>query len=314
MSQNSFNTTATATLATGNTIDVVSTANMFSGLPIVFSGNVFGNVVAGAAYYIGNIVPGYPVSTITITSLPGGVDYALANGYGTMTATVTSGGQQLIPTAAPGEPLNQAFNAVNTNFDQIWAAGPVNSNIRISGDTIAILNTNGNLVLHPNGTGMVQANAHVVPDQTNIRNLGSPARRWNTIYTQYIDYQGANISYDNITIPGNLVANGNVTGDYILGNGSQLTGLPISTYGDANVANLLADYGNNNISTTGNITSASYIVSVPTVFANLVPVAGARAIITDANVSPINNFGAQVQGGGEFTMPVWSDGFNWYIG
>ena len=54
-----------------------------------------------------------------------------------------------------------------------------------------------------------------------------------------------------------MSASGNITGAYILGNGSQLTGLP-ATYGNANVATFLAAYGSNTISTTGNITAANF--------------------------------------------------------
>ena len=56
-----------------------------------------------------------------------------------------------------------------------------------------------------------------------------------------------------------ISATGNITGDYILGNGSQLTGLP-ATYSNANVSTYLAS-GNNtsNIVTTGNI-SGSFLL------------------------------------------------------
>ena len=67
-----YTVTATATDATTDTITVSSATNMFSGLPIVFSGSVFGGITAGATYYIGTVVPGFPTSTITVTSLPGG--------------------------------------------------------------------------------------------------------------------------------------------------------------------------------------------------------------------------------------------------
>jgi hypothetical protein len=46
---------------------------------------------------------------------------------------------------------------------------------------------------------------------------------------------------------------GNVTANYFIGNGSQLTGLA-ATYGNANVVTLLAGFGSNTVSTTGNIT------------------------------------------------------------
>jgi hypothetical protein len=55
-----------------------------------------------------------------------------------------------------------------------------------------------------------------------------------------------------------LSTTGNVTAGYILGNGSQLTGLA-ATYGNANVVANLAALGSNPVSTTGNITSNFFI-------------------------------------------------------
>jgi len=58
-----------------------------------------------------------------------------------------------------------------------------------------------------------------------------------------------------------LSAAGNVTGNYFIGNGSQLTGIAAS-YGNANVATFLAAYGSNTISTTGNITAGNLIGNI----------------------------------------------------
>ena len=57
-------------------------------------------------------------------------------------------------------------------------------------------------------------------------------------------------------LKGVVSTTGNVTGAYILGNGSQLTGLP-ATYNNANVATFLSAFGSNTISTTGSIISGS---------------------------------------------------------
>ena len=210
MSQTTFTTTATATYAVGNTVAVTSTANMFSGLPIVFTGTTFGGITAGATYYIGDIVVGYPSSNITLTTLPGGSTYGVDNGTGNMTATFNQGGQQIIPTVAPGEPLNQAFTAVNVNFDQLWAAGPVDSNIQITDNSILTTNTNGNINLVPNGIGNVVSSGHILPNSTRIRNLGSPSQKWLNIYAQYLTVDNASLgNIGNITID---VANLHISG------------------------------------------------------------------------------------------------------
>ena len=210
MSQITYTTTATATYSAGNTVAVASTVNMFPGLPIVFTGNVFGNITTGTTYYIGDIVVGYPTSNITLTTLPGGSTYGVDNGTGNMTATFNQGGQQIIPTVAPGEPLNQAFTAVNVNFDQIWAAGPVDSNIQITDNSILTTNTNGNINLVPNGIGNVVSSGHILPNSTRIRNLGSPSQKWLNIYAQYLTVDNASLgNIGNITID---VANLHISG------------------------------------------------------------------------------------------------------
>ena len=297
----SYTTTATNTYSGNNVVTLVSIANMVSGLPIVFTGNVFGNITANATYYIGNITSS---NQITITSLPGGAIYQLANGTGTMTATFSSAGQYVIDIVPPGDPLDVAFNKTNLNFDQVFAAGPVGSNIQIANNTIRTLNTNGNLVLAPNGIGNVISNVNILPNAANIRNLGSPTRRWATIYAQYIDYQGGNISVNNISVSGNIQAGGyisavgaidsggnisaagNVTGHYILGNGSQLTGISVSTdkiFNGNSYANIPVANGNLYIGidgylwtydTTGNLTLPGNTNSI--LYANGTPFTGAQ--------------------------------------
>jgi hypothetical protein len=220
-----------------------------------------------------------------------------------------------IPNDGTGDPLRTAFNETNLNFDQVFAAGPVLSNIRIANNTILTTTTNGNLILAPNGIGRIQANATIVPSVANVRDLGSATQRWNTVYTQYLDLSGVLTTGDlivdgNLTVQGNTIQIGNIVTDtktiqlantasnassangagitvgvndniatllynstgntwttnigissvgnisapYFVGNGSLLTGLA-ATYGNANVATFLANFGSNTISTTGNITS-----------------------------------------------------------
>jgi hypothetical protein len=77
----------------------------------------------------------------------------------------------------------------------------------------------------------------------------------NTISTTGTITSG-NITGANFNTAGQVSAVGNITGAYIFGNGSQLTGLP-ATYSNANVTTLLAAFGSNTISTTGNISAGN---------------------------------------------------------
>jgi hypothetical protein len=70
----------------------------------------------------------------------------------------------------------------------------------------------------------------------------------------------ANITGGNILTGGLISATGNVTADYLFGNGSQLTGIAAS-YGNANVVANLAALGSNPVSTTGNVTAGNLIIS-----------------------------------------------------
>jgi hypothetical protein len=59
-------------------------------------------------------------------------------------------------------------------------------------------------------------------------------------------------------VTGNITSSANISGSYILGNGSQLTGIT-ANYNNSNVATLLSSFGSNSISTTGNITAGNFI-------------------------------------------------------
>jgi hypothetical protein len=104
--------------------------------------------------------------------------------------------QQIIDVGAAandgtGESLRNAFTAVNSNFTEIYTAGPVGSNIAISGNVITNTALNGNIVLKPNGIGVIQANAAVLPSIDNVYDLGSSALRFDTVYAGYYYGNGA---------------------------------------------------------------------------------------------------------------------------
>ena len=105
-----------------------------------------------------------------------------------------------------GDPLRTAFIKTDNNFDQIWNAGPVGSNITVLNNTVGVVNTNGNLILSPNGTGVIQTNAPLFPRLNNTYGLGYANLRYRSLYVGSggIDLTGdltvANIA--NLHIPG----------------------------------------------------------------------------------------------------------------
>lgn len=113
-----------------------------------------------------------------------------------------------------GDPLRTAFIKTDDNFDAIWNTGPVGSNITILNNTVQSNNVNGNIVLRPNGVGVIQANASILPNTANLRDLGSTGQRWRAAY---IGSGGLSVD-GNVTVTGNLTA-GNIsyTGNVFVG-------------------------------------------------------------------------------------------------
>lgn len=136
------------------------------------------------------------------------------------------------------------------------------------------------------------------------------------------------INNGNLYVPGQI--NGDNNGNLVIdgaGYGNGYISLPASSFGGEQVA-IVNDFGLGNgiaLTTTGgtwhfnnsgNLTLpyGGVIIQTPVSYANLTATAGARAFISDANLAAAGNFGQQVIGGASNTVPVWSDGTNWYIG
>ena len=109
-----------------------------------------------------------------------------------------------------GDPLRTAFNDVNLNFANVWNTGLPSSNVQFSDNRILTVNTNANLVLAPNGIGIVQSNVDIIPSINRGQSLGSSSKKWNTINSYYVNVDSANIrSFTNLTV---AVANLHISG------------------------------------------------------------------------------------------------------
>ena len=143
-----------------------------------------------------------------------------------------------------GEPLRTAFDAVNDNFTEVYAAGPVGSNVVIANNTISINGTNGNLILQGNGIGNVVTNSSVRPSVDAVFDLGSSSYRYDTVYAAYFQGNGAGLTGITVSAGSQILnANSNVRIADINGP------VTVSVNGTANVATFRA----NGLSVSGNV-------------------------------------------------------------
>ena len=171
-----------------------------------------------------------------------------------------------------------------------------NSTAIINGNSTAVVTqSGGNIAITIGGTSNTAVFAqdrvtfagNLLPSANVTYSLGSTSQRWKDLWisnsTIYLGDSVLSASGNVLTVGGeavitstnantidlsgnitggNITTAGNITGAYIIGNGSQLTGLAAS-YGNANVAAYLPTYSGNvsagNVTATGNI-SGSYII------------------------------------------------------
>jgi len=166
-----------------------------------------------------------------------------------------------------GTPLATAFNYCNSNFNELYArfqVDPPASLIGTTGDVPGMYAVDSTYFYYCydayDGTSTIWGQV------TQVGNISVSSISSGTSNVKIADVNGnattsiggtSNVVVVASTgqyVAGLVSATGNVRGSYILGNGSQLTGLP-ATYTNANVVSLLSTFGSNVISTTGNITS-----------------------------------------------------------
>ena len=92
-------TNSTQTIQSNNTILVTSTIGFYPGRPVVFSGTIFGDLVAGQVYYVKSVVSS---TTFTVSVTQNGSTCLLLNGTGSMTVT--------LPQVSVGNPTIRTYN------------------------------------------------------------------------------------------------------------------------------------------------------------------------------------------------------------
>jgi hypothetical protein len=262
--------------ATGNisTTGNVNSANVNTSRMVI--GNIGGSSISadGRIFTPGNIVAGNVNSN--------GVLFATGNIVG---ANVNATGNINAGNVNATNLLFSAGNIVGANFDT-------------SGLITALGNITGNYFIG-NGsqlTGIVVSGGTSIDNGTS--NVAIPTANGNVTVTANGTYTWSFGADGNLSAPGNISAVGNITGAYILGNGSQLTGLP-ATYGNANVANYLPTFSGNisagNVSAVGNVTGNYFNGNIQGTIGDILNVGTTNLTVTNIsapNPGNVINIGA----------------------
>jgi len=115
------------------------------------------------------------------------------------------------PNDGTGEPLRSAFAEVNNNFANVWAAGPVNTNVVIANSRISTDVTDQDLELAGNGTANVVVYSSlqtlsIEPQADSAYDLGAPGAYYDSSYARY--YQGSSATITG-TIAGSTITASN---------------------------------------------------------------------------------------------------------
>ncbi len=239
-------------------------------------GNTVGNITAtgniSANYFIGN--------GSQLTGLPEGYSNAnvttlLANfGSNVISTTGNVTGGNLQTTGV----VSATGNITTAGYFLGTFAGNISGNLTVPGSNTQVLyNNSGNAGASSNFTYNSATNLLTVNGgQIQAGNFNAGSGQMSALTGNFIDINSTTIS-----------ATGNVTGAYFIGNGSQLTGIVSSTYGNAQVAAYLSSGTvTSNIITTGNV-SGGYILG------NGSQLTGLSGTYSNANVATfLANFGS----------------------
>jgi hypothetical protein len=221
------NVTAGNFIGSGAALTAITGANVTGTVPLATSATTAGTVTTAAQPNITS------VGTLTSLSSSGNVTAAYFIGDGSLLSNINAG--------------NIVGSYGNANVVSLLAGFGSNSISTTGNVTASYFAGNGSLLTSLTGGNVTGT----VPLATSATTAGTVT----TAAQPNITSVGTLTS---LSSSGNISATGNITGSYLFGNGSQLTGLP-ATYGNANVATFLANFGSNTLSTTGNVTGGNIL-------------------------------------------------------
>jgi len=209
-----------------------------------------GNITGGNLLVSGNVSAAFASTTLTTAAQPNitsvGILSSLSvTGIIASSANISTTGNILAPNIIATTGFYDTLLSVSGNI----TGG--NLIIGSNGNITTPTGSNGNININADGTGTLNISSVTPTIFANARTAT------NTSTGAIVVTGGAGIG-GNIYAGGLISATGNIAGNFILGNGSQLTGLP-ATYSNTNVTSLLASFGSNTILTTGNITGGNLL-------------------------------------------------------
>jgi hypothetical protein len=222
--------------------------------PVTTTANVTGN------YIVGN---GSTLTSLTGANVTGTVanaTYATSAGSADLAQYVTANAQANITSVGTLTALSVTGNTISGNLQtggEVSAAGNITGSYLIGNGSALTSLTGANVTgtvanaTYATSAGSADLAQYVTANaQANITSVG--------VLTA-LSVSG-NIIGGNLQTGGEVSAAGNITGSYLIGNGSQLTGI-VSSYGNANVANYLPTYTGNLISLTGPVSTMANVTS-----------------------------------------------------
>ena len=223
------------------------------------------------------------------------------------------------PNDGQGNPIRTAFIKCNDNFSELFSYAQTSPPVTLvgdPGDQAGWYAYDANFFYYCfanyDGSSIIWAQVTQVGNValTSITSGNSNVRLADVNGNAAVSVGGvANIAVFTTTgqlITGTVSATGNITGSFILGNGSQLTGLP-ETYANSNVAAyLLTNTGNiaaGTISATGNVTGGNIVTAG--IISTAGNVAAAGTISATGNIVTTGLFVGTFQGNvtGNFVIP-----------
>lgn len=205
---------------TGGSVTDSSGSIDFDNENLTTTGNISGGVITGTS-----LVADDTINTVTLvpgsyTDTTGAIAFGAANlsttgTFGAGVTTLTAGGETLIlnPDNGSGRAsISASHGSIDFNDEDLYTTGVLDvgslvtsqldvDNLRLDGNTISTTDVNGNLVLIPNGTGVVD-----VQKTLNTLNV-------NTTGTHTVT---GILNVDNVRIDGNTVQATNLNGDLTL--------------------------------------------------------------------------------------------------